>query len=107
MWFRCVNFALMGLILAVAPLQAAESSKPDAEPKGEEAAPDRSPRVPTFELEGDLAGRIDPALYAALASTGTDWVRAVEPMEWLDGSPTEALQLIGPLPDGSTVVDRL
>ncbi len=26
---------------------------------------------------------------------------------WLDGSPTEALQLIGPLPDGSTVVERL
>jgi hypothetical protein len=26
---------------------------------------------------------------------------------WLDGSPTEALQLVGPLPDGSTVVERL
>jgi len=61
MWFRCVSLALMALVLAVTPLQAAEDNKPgpDAEAKGKEAAQDRSPRVPTFELDGDLAGRIE------------------------------------------------
>lgn len=50
--------ALLAGILAFQPVWAAKpKSKP--EPAAEEQAPDRSPRVPTFEIKGDLAGRLD------------------------------------------------
>ena len=61
MWFRSLSFVLMALLSAAGPLQAAGDSKPNAGDKAQadDGAPDRSPRVPTFELDGDLAGRID------------------------------------------------
>ncbi len=61
MWFRSLSFSLMALLVLAAPVQAAKTGPADSQDaaQGEQEAPDRSPRVPTFELEGDVAGQLD------------------------------------------------
>nr|WP_228743366.1 L,D-transpeptidase family protein [Marinobacter sp. F4218] len=65
MSLRLIYFILLAAAMVTAPLQAAEDAKPDQDAKvqagGEEVegTPDRTPRVPTFPLKGDLAGELD------------------------------------------------
>lgn len=65
MWLRFSAVFLLGQLLALPALQAAESGNAEAVKKadGAESAGDpetaeRSPRVPTFPIEGDLAGEL-------------------------------------------------
>ncbi|WP_413785033.1 MULTISPECIES: L,D-transpeptidase family protein [unclassified Marinobacter] len=50
--------ALLAAILAVQPAWAAKPKSTPEQPAAAQAT-DRSPRVPTFEIKGDLAGRLD------------------------------------------------
>lgn len=56
MWLKFAHIILLMLAMALAPLHAAEDQSADP---ADAEAPDRSPRVPTFALDGDLAGRLD------------------------------------------------
>ncbi len=56
MWLKFAHITLLMLAMALAPLHAAENQSADP---ADAEAPDRSPRVPTFALDGDLAGRLD------------------------------------------------
>ncbi|WP_100638931.1 L,D-transpeptidase family protein [Marinobacter salexigens] len=49
---------LLAVTLAFQPVLAAKSTNAPEQSAAEQAA-DRSPRVPTFEIKGDLAGRLD------------------------------------------------
>lgn len=62
MWFRSLLFFLLAGTLAASPLLAAENSPPTQAPGAEaedaqsSEVPDRTPRVPTFKIKGDVAG---------------------------------------------------
>lgn len=58
MSFRILALFLLAQALAFAGTVMAESSAADAGDKATPEQPDRSPRVPTFPIDGDLAGRL-------------------------------------------------
>lgn len=57
MWFRILAVCLLAQSLAFAVVAQAETAQAAGVPVTPEQ-PDRSPRVPTFQIEGDLAGRL-------------------------------------------------
>ncbi|QSP95660.1 L,D-transpeptidase family protein [Marinobacter salinisoli] len=58
MLFRLLTLTLLTWALIV-PAATATATPGDAASAGNKGEADRSPRVPTFELKGDLAGRLD------------------------------------------------
>lgn len=57
---QIIALLILGIGLAFVPASAEQADKNPANgtPASGQAAPDRSPRVPTFEIKGDLAGRL-------------------------------------------------
>ncbi|MDS1308903.1 L,D-transpeptidase family protein [Marinobacter xiaoshiensis] len=55
------TYSVLALLAAILAVQSAWAAKPKSTPEQPAAAQatDRSPRVPTFEIKGDLAGRLD------------------------------------------------
>jgi len=55
MWLRFITVLVLASVMAVPHLYAAENAQPGAA----SALPDRTPRVPTLAIEGDLAGKLE------------------------------------------------
>ncbi len=55
MWLRFITALVLTSVLAAPSLAAAGDTQPDAA----SAVPDRTPRVPTLAIEGDLAGKLE------------------------------------------------
>lgn len=65
MSFRLVSVVLLAVLMVTSPWSVASDRKPGQDGEAQaggaevEGKPDRTPRVPTFPLKGDLAGELD------------------------------------------------